>query len=199
MTIEKIQLSPRSIIFWRHIVGIIIILLAQHPRLFETMATFLGLWAGSLVIALGGAGLITCLAYLFITSRVKERAWRLFVLLAWCLAILQLAGQWLIPTLVGKIASTPETSVPVSATATATVPTPTSAPAPAPQFSTTRQHASEGWTQIDIRKADNKIPVGTRFCVTSDGQIILLYPPGVKPKAEEANPYCFNHSEEFPK
>ena len=106
MDSTKISLSPRSIVFWRHIVGIVIVLLVQHPRLYGNGMMFLGLWSGTVVIALGTAGFITGLAYLFFTTQTKRKAWRMFIAVAWGVAILQLFGEWFLPSIVSNIAST---------------------------------------------------------------------------------------------
>ena len=56
-----------------------------------------------------------------------------------------------------------------------------------------------GWTQDST--SSKKIgpwldysPKGTRYCRYSDGIIQRLYPPGVKPNADKANPYCLGDS-----
>jgi hypothetical protein len=110
MTSPNISLSPRSIVFWRHVVGITAVLMAQHPRLYENGMMFLGLWLGTVAITVGGAGLVTALGYLFCTTQTKGRTWRLFVVVAWSIAILTLFGEWLLPTIVGTIPAVSRTS-----------------------------------------------------------------------------------------
>ncbi|CAG1002646.1 hypothetical protein MTYP_03024 [Methylophilaceae bacterium] len=106
MNPETILLTPRSMVFWRHIIGIAIILLIQHPRLYGNGMMFLGLWSGTVAIAFIGAGLIVGLGCLFLTTKTKGKAWRIFVVIAWCFAILQLFGEWALPTIVSNIATT---------------------------------------------------------------------------------------------
>lgn len=96
-------MSPRSMVFWRHIVAIAFVLLAQHPRLYDSGMMFLGLWLGTLVIAFGGAGLGTGLGYLFVTRVVKEKVWVTFAVLAWLLAGLQLFVEWVLPNAIQQI------------------------------------------------------------------------------------------------
>lgn len=52
-----------------------------------------------------------------------------------------------------------------------------------------------GWTQEDTGSSEigpwlKYDPPGTRYCRYHDGTIHRLYPPGVKPAAEEANVFC---------
>jgi hypothetical protein len=52
-----------------------------------------------------------------------------------------------------------------------------------------------GWTQESTGSKEigpwlNYSPKGTRYCRYYDGIIQRLYPPGVKPNAEKANPFC---------
>lgn len=187
MTSPNISLSPRSIVFWRHVVGIIVILMAQHPRLYENAMVFLGVWLGTVVIALGGAGLITALAHLFFTVQTKGRVWRLFVVMAWGIAIFQLFGEWFLPTIVGNIATT-------SPSAMSAVPAPK--PGSKPSYNT------EGWTQESTGSSEDGpwlkySPPGTRYCRNADRTIIRVYPPGVMPNAEKANPFCLGDSTEY--
>jgi hypothetical protein len=61
-----------------------------------------------------------------------------------------------------------------------------------------------GWTQESTNSKEivdwlNYSPKGTRYCRYSDGVIQLLYPPGVKPNAEKANPFCLGNSSTIPK
>lgn len=97
-------------VFWRHIVGITFILLGQNPRLYDNGMMFLGLWLGTVVIALVGASLVTGLLYLFFTTRAKGKAWRIFVVIAWTFAFLQLFGEWALPAIVHSAASASPTS-----------------------------------------------------------------------------------------
>lgn len=54
---------------------------------------------------------------------------------------------------------------------------------------------AEHWTQEKTGSQDkgpwlNHMPTGSRFCRMADGTIIAVFPPGVKPQAEKANPFC---------
>jgi hypothetical protein len=60
-----------------------------------------------------------------------------------------------------------------------------------------------GWTQDSTGSKEigpwlNYSPKGTRYCRYSDGVIQRLYPPGVKPNAEKANPFCLGDSTSNP-
>jgi hypothetical protein len=59
------------------------------------------------------------------------------------------------------------------------------------------------WTQESTGSADigpwlNYLPRESRFCRLADGSIVAVFPPGVKPKAEQANPFCANVSVNSP-
>lgn len=60
-----------------------------------------------------------------------------------------------------------------------------------------------GWTQDSTGSKEigpwlNYSPKGTRYCRYSDGIIHRLYPPGVKPNADKANPFCLGDSTSNP-
>jgi hypothetical protein len=60
-----------------------------------------------------------------------------------------------------------------------------------------------GWTQESTGSKEigpwlKYSPPGTRYCRYSDGIIQRLYPPGVKPNAEKANPFCLGDSTASP-
>lgn len=186
MASPSVSLSPRSIVFWRHVVGITVVLMAQHPRLYETGMMFLGLSLGTVAIAVGGAALVTALAYLFFTAQTKRKAWRLFVLMAWAIAIFQLFGEWFLPTIVGNVAKTS------SSVTSAVSPKPGSKPS----------YNTERWTQESTGSTEagpwlKYSPPGTRYCRHADRTIVRVYPPGVMPNAERANPFCLGDSTEY--
>jgi hypothetical protein len=104
-------MSPHTIVFWRHLVGIAIVLVAQHPRLYEGGMMFLGLWLGTLIISLAGAGIATGLGYLFLTNRLRGKLWRVLIVFAWLIAGLQLFGEWALPGVMQRIAETPKDSL----------------------------------------------------------------------------------------
>ena len=99
----------KSIIIWRHIVGIAIVLAihscAQSLRYFEDVRYFVGYWGGSIVLAFGIAGAISGLGYLFFTSYLKGKGVRTFVICAWVTAGVLLFGQWVLPGMVQRIKS----------------------------------------------------------------------------------------------
>ena len=56
-----------------------------------------------------------------------------------------------------------------------------------------------GWTQESTHSKEigpwiKYSPPGTRYCRYSDGMIQRLFPPGIKPDAEKANPFCLGDS-----
>jgi hypothetical protein len=63
--------------------------------------------------------------------------------------------------------------------------------------------AAAQWTQVNTG-ANLKgpllyqLPSGSRFCRMSDGMIVVVFPPGVRPQAEMANPFCANMSVSHP-
>lgn len=65
--------------------------------------------------------------------------------------------------------------------------------------STKPKYDDVGWTQESTGSKEigpwlNYSPKGTRYCRHSDGIIQRLYPPGVEPNAEKANPFCLGDS-----
>lgn len=60
-----------------------------------------------------------------------------------------------------------------------------------------------GWTQESTGSKEigpwlKYSPPSTRYCRYSDGTIQRLYPPGIKPNAEKANPFCLGNSTSSP-
>lgn len=60
---------------------------------------------------------------------------------------------------------------------------------------------SQGWTQENTNSQDvgpwlQYSPRGTRYCRLADRTIVRVYPPGVVPNAEKANPFCLDSSTE---
>ena len=111
----------------------------------------------------------------------------MFIAVAWGVAILQLFGEWFLPSIVSNIASTSLNALPTAPS----------------QKSTSKPSAdSEGWTQESTGSSEvgpwlNYSPVGTRYCRYADRTIIRVYPPGVMPNAERANPFCLDVSTEY--
>ena len=86
------QPAPTFLYILRHVVGVCILLLAQHPRFHQGAAFFLGVWVGAAAIALAGASAIAGLAFLYFTNGFG-RNWRLtFAVAAWSIAAMQLLG-----------------------------------------------------------------------------------------------------------
>lgn len=59
--------------------------------------------------------------------------------------------------------------------------------------------AAEGWTQESTNSTEagpwlDYDPPGTRYCRYADGTIQRVYPPGIKPNAPRANPFCLHDS-----
>lgn len=80
---------------------------------------------------------------------------------------------------------------------------------PSSQGSTTKQpqlaaeNDAEGWTQESTGSMEagpwlRYDPKGTRYCRYADRTIYRVYPPGVKPSAERANPFCVLDSTHSP-
>jgi hypothetical protein len=72
-----------------------------------------------------------------------------------------------------------------------------------PQVFSKPSYNSEGWTQESTGSTEvgpwlDYSPPGTRYCRYADRTIYRVYPPGVKPNAEKANPFCLGDSTEFP-
>ena len=66
-----------------------------------------------------------------------------------------------------------------------------------------RSYNEAGWTQDSTGSKEigpwlNYSPDGTRYCRYADGTIQRLYPPGVKPEFEKANPFCLGESTSSP-
>jgi hypothetical protein len=96
-------LNPRSIVFWRNVVGIFLLLMLQRPAIYDNGAQFLGLWLGSALFVFGLAAAVTSIAFLFLTKSVRGRAWVVLLTLSWLLSGLVLFGQWGLPKFVKGI------------------------------------------------------------------------------------------------
>ena len=69
----------------------------------------------------------------------------------------------------------------------------------APQYATPPTFESEGWTEESTGSTVagswlNYDPPGTRYSRLADGTIYRFFPPGVRPNAEQANPFALGHS-----
>lgn len=98
------DLSPKSIVFWRYVVGLIIALTILPPYQTGGLSGFLGGVAAKITAAFVPTFLIITLGLLFVTEAVKPRAWRLLVVMAWIFGLL---GSFLI--WYGKKSSEPDT------------------------------------------------------------------------------------------
>lgn len=63
--------------------------------------------------------------------------------------------------------------------------------------------AAKQWTQQSSQSADagpwlQYAEPGSRFCRIADGTIFTVFPPGVRPHAEKANPFCASTSVSSP-
>lgn len=72
-----------------------------------------------------------------------------------------------------------------------------------PQVASRPTYDSGGWTQESTGSTEvgpwlKYDPPGTRYCRYADRTIYRVYPPGVKPMAETANPFCVGDSTQFP-
>jgi hypothetical protein len=79
-----IDVSPRSIIFWRHLVVIAFILGIAPPYFGRTLTEFAGGVLGKLIVTLVSAGVFSALGLLFFTKTLKGRCWWFFIECAWC-------------------------------------------------------------------------------------------------------------------
>ena len=93
----------RSVVFWRNIVGICVLLMAIHPRLYNSGMMFLGVWLGGLAITFGGAGILTGLFSLFFTKTMRDRFYKVLIIVAWMFALVQIGSGWVLPNIVQKI------------------------------------------------------------------------------------------------
>lgn len=60
---------------------------------------------------------------------------------------------------------------------------------------------AKGWTQESTNSKEtgpwiDHSPSGTRYCRLADRTIVRVYPPGVMPNADKANPFCVGNSAE---
>lgn len=100
---EPVDFTFRSVVFWRNVVGICFLLMAIHPRLYNNATMFVGVWLGELVITFGGAGVVTGLCYLFFTKAMRDRFYKVLIIVAWLFALLQVGSSWVLPDIIQKI------------------------------------------------------------------------------------------------
>lgn len=78
-----INVSPRSIIFWRHLIVITFILGIAPPYFGRNLTEFAGGVLGKLLMSLALAGVFSAFGLLFFTKALKGRYWWFFVECAW--------------------------------------------------------------------------------------------------------------------
>lgn len=100
---STLPFSPRSLEFWRHIVGMAILLAVLPPYIsaynwshysMSALEEFLGTLVAKILFAIFPAGVLTLLGLLFFTDRVKGRHWDLFVMIAWFCGFLGVFLLW---------------------------------------------------------------------------------------------------------
>lgn len=67
-----------------------------------------------------------------------------------------------------------------------------------PSFESAERWTQESTNSVDIGPWLQYAPAGARFCRLADRTIVTVYPPGVKPQAEKANPFCATGSVSTP-
>jgi len=83
-----------KVVFARHIVGIVILLLIQPLSTYK-VSGFLETWLVTIVLVFGVAGIVTGLAWLFFTRQETGKSARTFLNTSWIVAALILLGRWL--------------------------------------------------------------------------------------------------------
>ncbi len=77
------RLSPSSIVFWRHLVGLFLILSLTPPYSGGSLSEWLGASVGKFGFGVLLSGAVMLLALLFVTSVVREKFWLFFIAGAW--------------------------------------------------------------------------------------------------------------------
>ncbi len=77
------DMSPTSIGFWRHIIGMAIVLIILPPYALGNLSEFMGYSVGKVFSAIIPAAIITFLGGLFLTNTMKGKVWKVFVISAW--------------------------------------------------------------------------------------------------------------------
>lgn len=101
----KSAFTFKSLVFWRNVVGICIVLMASHPRLYSSGTMFLGVWFGAFIITFGAASILSGVFYLFFTKVISGRFCKTLVILAWMFALIQVGSTWALPAIEKKIAA----------------------------------------------------------------------------------------------
>lgn len=187
--------TPPMLLYGRHIVGMALFALL-NPLIYydsQPIIAWLTGWAVALVVA---AILFGAYA-LFFTERAKS-AWPGGVfMLAWVLVVLVVIGNWSTYNEIrsGAAARRADREQVASTAPRSGIDAPLD---DSPSF-----EEAKLWTQENTGSSANAqwlktAPAGSRFCRMHDGAIVILFPPGVRPQAEQANPFCANGSVDSP-
>ena len=90
MRIVSYGLTPKSVVFWRHVVGIVFLVIATiaySGNIGSPTEIF-----GSLLGVFGVAILLAALCALFFTNIMRDKFYEVFIKIAWILALLVLVG-----------------------------------------------------------------------------------------------------------
>ncbi len=91
---EASQMSPKSVVFWRHVIGVLIALVFLPPYQWGLPSEFLGGVMAKAIVTFGCAGAIATLGILFLTNTVRPKAWFIFIVCAWTFAFIGSAVMW---------------------------------------------------------------------------------------------------------
>ena len=84
-----INTSPSSIVFWRHIVGMFLLVMVSPPYgVSRTPSEFLGMTLGQMILPLVTTTIIIALGALFFTKQLEGKKGRLFIKIAWGMTLL---------------------------------------------------------------------------------------------------------------
>jgi hypothetical protein len=84
----KKDLSPASILFWRHVVGMLLLSMMLPPWGAGSFAQYLGAELGKFLPVIALPTIITILGWLFFTDAMKNKLWKIFIVSAWMTFIL---------------------------------------------------------------------------------------------------------------
>ncbi len=82
-------IPPTSIVFWRHIVGMVLLVMVAPPYgVSGTPSEFLGRVAGAMALPLLTTTIIIALGSLFFTKQLEGKKGGLFIKIAWAMTFL---------------------------------------------------------------------------------------------------------------
>lgn len=90
----KKDLSPASILFWRHVVGMLFLSIILPPWVVprdygaDSLEQYLGAELGKFLPPIALATIVTILGWLFFTDATKNKLWKIFIISAWISFIL---------------------------------------------------------------------------------------------------------------